>query len=55
MRLYQSALVYADISMTIDQKYAKGVYRKLMCYLELRDFKQAPTALRAINEICGPS
>jgi tetratricopeptide (TPR) repeat protein len=33
MRLYQSALLYAAISVAIDKKYAKGLYRKFICYL----------------------
>ena len=49
MRLYWSAVLYADNSTVIDKKYAKGVYRKYTCYLELREFAKAATALRAIH------
>jgi len=33
MHLFQSALLYADTSSSIDRTYAKGIYRKYACYL----------------------
>ena len=35
MRLFQTALIYANTSAMIDKKYAKGIYRKFICLLEL--------------------
>ena len=49
MRLFESALIYAEISSAIDGKYAKGVYRKFASLMELKLYKQVPTMLRAIH------
>ncbi len=33
MRLFAAALRYAEISITLDRTYIKGLYRKLNCLL----------------------
>ena len=33
LRLYQSALAYAEAAVTIDRKYVKGLYRRFACLL----------------------
>lgn len=33
MRLFASALRYAEISIALDRSYVKGLYRKLNCLL----------------------
>lgn len=33
MRLYKAALIYAEISISLDKKYIKGLFRKLNCLL----------------------
>lgn len=33
MRLFAAALRYAEISITLDRSYIKGLYRKLNCLL----------------------
>jgi hypothetical protein len=48
MRLFQSALLYAEISIKLDRAYIKGLYRKLNCLLEL-DIKEIPRVISAIS------
>ena len=49
MRLFKSALIYATISASLDNTYPKGIYRKLMCLLELKLLKEVPMTLRAMT------
>lgn len=48
MRLFQSALLYAETSINLDRTYIKGLYRKLNCLLEL-DTKEIPRVISSIH------
>jgi hypothetical protein len=48
MRLFDTALLYAEISVTLDRTYVKGLYRKFNCLLEL-DMKEIPHVISAIS------
>lgn len=54
MRLFASALRYAEISITLDRTYIKGLYRKLNCLLEL-DTKEIPRVITAISVMGSPA
>ncbi len=50
MRLFESALFYAETSISLDRTYVKGLYRKFNCLLEL-DIKEIPRVIGAISMI----
>jgi hypothetical protein len=55
MRLYESALIYAEISTALDKKYLKAFFRKLNCLLELRETSSIPQLLNSIRRVGTPN
>jgi hypothetical protein len=54
MKLFESALLYAETAVSLDRTYVKGYFRKLNSLLEL-DIMEVPKVISAISLVASAS